>query len=217
MTFPTIPDLPPASDPDNTDQLLLRQPAGALGQDKSVTVQQIQNINIPSLNTLPTNTTPVSTDQFIVNRAGVNYRVNFRDVGFITGTKMWFFANSDSQIPGWTQTGTGDTLLAVKGGSTYTQGGIAQGTWQQVGHSLTGAEMPRHAHGVFGAGSVAGSGAQVKGFKANPLASTPPLQPWATNFTGGTSTEEQATNGSPHNHGNTWRPFANVGIICEKD
>ena len=51
-----------------------------------------------------------------------------------TGVSMWFYENS---VPdGWTiVAAVGDELLAVKGGATYTAGGVAAGTWTQPNHS----------------------------------------------------------------------------------
>lgn len=133
-------------------------------------------------------------------------------------TKMWFYA--DTAPTGWTIDSTpSDELLAVKGGSTYTTGGVQAGTWTQPNHThttpsftLTASEMPTHTHdypkssgGIAnlddGVPASSGTGDEVQ------------IQ---TVSTGG---------GGAHNHGatgngataNTWRPSARVGIICSKD
>lgn len=213
----TIPDLPASALANDTDQMLLRQPAGAAGTDKRVTVSQIRNINIGNLPTLSNPPNPQAGDNMIIARGGVNHRVQFQHVGFEKGVRMWFFENSDINISGWTQVAVGDTLLGVKGGSEYTQGGTTGGTWQQVGHSLTQEEMPRHSHTVRGAGANLGSGNQVKGFKA-PAGFEPVTQFWETLLHGGVATNPDGpADGQPHNHGDTWRPLASVGIICVKD
>lgn len=95
--------------------------------------------------------------------------INFPDVGFEEGTKMWFYQNTAPS--GWAIVdGVGDTVLAVKGGSyAYNvDGGSIAGTWtiETVGtvtehthstanHTLSVAEMPLHNH----SGSVAAGGA----------------------------------------------------------
>ncbi len=132
-----------------------------------------------------------------------------------TATKVWFWQNTAPT--GWTidATAQADAVLAVKSGSgTYAvAGGSQAGTWTQPNHThttgdhtLSIAEMPEHTHVAWslsvGVGAAAGTG-----YIQNTT---------ATSSTGG---------GGSHNHGatggsataNTWRPVANVGIICSRD
>lgn len=208
MTTPTIPDLPVATLVNDSDQLLVRQPAGGLGTDKSCTAQQIRNLNLSGLAGLPTGT-PNANDLMLIARSGTNYQITFQNVGFIQGTKMWFYHNaagSSSELPGWSIFANGDTLLAVKGGSTYTVGGSQQGTWQQVGVSLSISQIPAHTHRVP-------AGKESAGSAVNPgYARRSRDIDVNTTITTGT-----AGSGQPHNHGDTWRPRASVGIICQKN
>lgn len=213
MPDTTIPDLPPSSVANDTDQMLLRQPAGGAGVDRRTTVAQIRNIDVANLSTLTSPPNPQAGDNMIIARGGVNHRVQFQHVGFVKGTRMWFFSNSDAQIPGWTQVSSGDTLLAVKGGSTYTQGGLIQGNWQQTSMSLDIQQIPRHRHSVVGTGATFGSGNRVRGRRSD---LSDPLQFWQTELEGGNPFQPEG-NAVPHNHGNSWRPLASVGIICVKD
>lgn len=118
-----------------------------------------------------------------------------------SGTDTWFY--KDTAPTGWTiQSGLGDTLLAVKGGTTYTTGATSAGTWQQEDHTLTVDEMPAHSHTY-----------------------TKPASPENRRRTNGsecvtsveTGTTSSVGGGQAHNHGNTWRPLARVGIIARKD
>ena len=118
-----------------------------------------------------------------------------------SGTDMWFYA--DSAPTGWTlQTDLGDTVLAIKGGDTYTTGAQVAGTWTQPDHTLTIDEMPSHSHTY-----------------------TAPNDPENKRSTNGSScvTSISATSSTSsvgqdqaHNHGDSWRPLARVGIICKK-
>jgi len=130
---------------------------------------------------------------------------NYVAAPFASGTKMWFFQNTAPT--GWTIDSTpADSLLAVKGGSGAfnVNGGTEAGTWQipdTEGHVLTIAEMPAHAHtmGSWAAGSGVGTGNfSIEGTTLN------------TSTVGGGG-------GHVHTQVDTWRPLAQVGIICEKD
>lgn len=126
------------------------------------------------------------------------------DVGFSGGVGIWVYANS---IPtnllnaGWsTISSVGDTVLAVKGGSTYTTGGTTSGTWQLPDHTLTEDEIPAHTHDIFGNGIAVefGAGAVVVN-------------------TVGTVSSGSTGGGDPHNHGSTWRPAARVGLLIVRN
>jgi len=101
------------------------------------------------------------------------------------GTPMWIYANVAPT--GWTISGaTGDNLLAVKGGSTYTAGGAQAGGWTVTGlssvnesvHKHTGASHvhtmpthvhtgPSHTHLVSGSTNTFGSGLRDEGSGSN--------------------------------------------------
>lgn len=123
---------------------------------------------------------------------------------FDTGgvVKMWFYLNAAPT--NWTEVGSlGDTLLAVKGGTTYTTGGTTKGTWQQTDATLTTSEIPPHTHNsTLAISANSGSGGAF----------------WAHNSSVLTSGSAVAGAGTAtHNHGDTWRPAARVGLICSFD
>lgn len=203
MTTPTIFDLPTATIANNTDLLVMRQPGSALGTDKKVTIDKIRNLDLSSLAGLPTSV--IASDLMLIESAGTNYQIPFQDVGFIPGTKMWFYHNVDTEIPGWTIVASTDNLLAVKGGTTYTTGGVGQGAWQQEDTILSIAQMPAHTHrvklGKDGAGSSGSTNSTRRSKDPDNVANV----------------QSQSTGGGlGHNHGDTWRPLASVGIICSK-
>jgi len=135
---------------------------------------------------------------------------------FASTTKVWFYQNVAPT--GWTIDVTAaDSVLAVKGGSNAynINGGNQAGTWTQpshihatADHTLTIPEMPAHTHPERGQGAGQYGGGLY--------AYDTPYYTVNTGSTGG---------GQPHNHGdttsnataNTWRPLANVGIICIKN
>ncbi len=98
----------------------------------------------------------------------------------------------------------GDTLLAIKGGATYTTGGASAGTWTQPTHTLSTAEMPAHTHTYvpsFSSSAVPWGGNTRNIYVADSTVV-------ATNSTGG---------GGSHSHGGTtYRPLARVGILITK-
>lgn len=203
MTTPTIPDLPTATSLNNTDQFVVRQPAGAAGTDKKVTAQLIRNIDITALSLIPN--APSAGDLMLISQGGSNYRIKFEDVGFVKGNKMWFFHDVASDIKGWSLFSSPDTLLAVKGSptDTYSTGGSVQGTWQQEDHTLTISEIPSHDHTYTAKRGTGGSNSSPA--RGNPTGNT---KQFVTDKKGG---------GNGHNHGNSWRPQASVGIICQKN
>ena len=174
--------------------------------DYKITVALLRKIDIPGLPVLPNPVQP--TDLMIVSQGGDNCQIPFSDVGFVGGTKAWFFQSTAPT--GWTIVpNTGDHLLAVVGGSTYSTGGTAQGTWQQVNHALTIGEIPSHTHTITKTKENTGSSNNLgprRGINVEDNAD-PAMRICTSNATGG---------GGGHNHGNTWRPLANVGLICEK-
>jgi len=138
------------------------------------------------------------------------------DVEIASGSKVWFW--QATAPTGWTiDASAADAVLAVKGGlSSYgVDGGLRAGTWSQLNHThttgdhvLTVAEMPAHTHTYTKESTpIAHSGGNSVG-----------VYP-ATYNTGSTGGNQA------HNHGetgaaapaNTWRPLAQVGIICTKN
>jgi len=118
----------------------------------------------------------------------------------------------------WTAESFTDALLAVKGGSVYTTGASYSGTWTQPDHTLTADEIPAHDHGEEGAhthtasawalnGGTGGSGYREVGRSSSSK----------TSSSDGDHTHAAVGSGNAHNHGNTWRPYAAVGLICTKD
>jgi len=124
-----------------------------------------------------------------------------------SGTKIWFYA--DSAPTGWTIDATpSDRILAVKGGSTYVTGGVQVGSWTVSGIST--ANESSHTHLVSGSTDIFNTGLDDQGSGSNTVT---PSHVHTLSIT------SQA--GSAHNHivnqDGTWRPSANVGIICTKD
>jgi hypothetical protein len=165
---------------------------------------------------------------------------------FPAETKMYFYQNT-APIGWSIVSVTDKLLAVKGGSAAYnTTGGSTAGTWTQPshvhatqGHVLTIAEMPSHNH----TGTTSTGGAHthdVRVYPADPpqyrtginlssyLSSSPSsvsnaaLSDGAHNHTFTTSSKGS---GSSHSHGNTggsatastWRPYAAVGIIAEKD
>ena len=203
-----ITDLPTAPSVSNTDYTIIRQ----AGADYKVQIGLLREIDVsayPSINT------PSPNDLMLINRGGVNYSVRFDRVGFVAGTVFWFY--QDTQPSGWQIVdGLGDSLLGVVGGSNLYQNFGLRGNWQQNGHALTIDQIPSHAHRVLKTKSTTGSSNNLGPVRG----SDPDTGSFLTEPTGGqgsTGTGGPANAPTvPHNHGNTWRPLANVGILCRK-
>lgn len=209
MTSVQMSDLDLAVSADDADLTLIRK---SNTTDYKVTVQLLRNINIPGLPVLAVS--PGATDLLIVSQSGTNCQCNFGSIGFVLGTRMWFYqASAPNGIAPifWriVPAQTGDKVLAVRGGTTYTTAGISQGTWTTANHTLTGAEMPSHTHLIRKTSQTVGApnnSGPLRGQR--PEHNTPTLLNFATS--------EPTGGGQPHNHGDTWRPYAYVGLICEK-
>lgn len=121
-----------------------------------------------------------------------------------SGTKMWFY--QDTAPVGWTLDSTpADALLAVKGGSAAydTTGGTQAGTWTPTGHT--------HGAGTFGVSGTTSAGSSGYGSGAYNLYSMqlyPHTHTFSASVTGTSASGNEAA---------TYRPLAQVGIICTKD
>lgn len=204
MTSPiTIPELDPAGpiDPAN-DYVVVRQGLG----DKKATVDQI---NQPAVAIYPSLPTPLtSTDLVLVNRGGTNYSVNPQAMGFLVNTYSWFYQTTAPL--NWTIVpNSGDRILGTSDaqGNLYNGAlqGTPSGTWQQTGHVLDVTEIPSHDHGITLYQVYTGNGSGHS--KVAPGKNS--------TVTGSARTDPTGTNAA-HNHGNSWRPAAMVGILCQK-
>lgn len=179
--------------------------------DYQVAVSLIRNINIQALSLLPgVGNLATATDKFIISRivSGTpqNFQIQFSQVGLLQGTKLWFY--SLTPPVGWTLiANTGDRILAVSDGVNQYAGaaaGTQNGTWQQTQTVLTINQIPSHSHQMLctvDAGSSIIS--MAKGRTENQIDTGPNR----TAPTGG---------GLGHDHGNTWRPLANIGCLGVK-
>jgi len=140
-----------------------------------------------------------------------------------SGSKVWFYQNTAPS--GWVIDATpADAILAVKGGSAAynTTGGTQAGTWTQPthlhttgDHTLSAAEsgLPAHTHDYT-----------INYYNKEFISSDNWYALFGRQTTGTTSANVAANASQAHNHGNTgssntantWRPLAQVGIICTK-
>lgn len=154
-----------------------------------------------------------------------------------TGMNVWFYANVAPT--GWTLlTGVSDAVLSVKGGSVAynVAGGQQAGTWTQpnhlhdLAHSHT---QNAHNHQVYD--YISASSNKIYNSSGSPVNVTVGTRSnyagWVANIVGDVtllSQDAYTTNSTPTineasgNTGasataNTYRPLANVGIICTKN
>ena len=209
-------DLPVATSAANADTTLLRKGL----TDYQCAVGLIRNINIPSLTPIP-NGYANATDAFMINRTiggtPQNYQINFSQVGLVKGTQMWFY---QGRVPdGWSPiANTGNRLLAVSDGTNQYNGsaaGTQTGTWQQSDWTLTVAQLPPHKHKVYlGKNNTNANTSYVQGVTTpNTSGSGSETVTNAAYTSDGSDNSSPPLLGQPHNHGNTWRPLANVGIM----
>lgn len=204
MSLPpiTIPLLDPAGPIDpNNDLLLIRQGLN----DRKITAGNLNNPILGNLQMLPGQL--ISSDVLLIGRnngAGYdNYIMPPQYLGFLNGTNCYFY---QATAPlGWTVIpNTGDKILAcsVPGGTLYNgaAAGTQAGTWQQTEHVLTIAQIPSHNHNI-----QIRQNNNLGNFVA--MASNTGVGVGSTEFQGG---------GLGHHHGQTWRPLANIGILCSK-
>ena len=222
MSLPpiTIDDLDPASSINqNTDLMIIRQGL----KDAKATPVQVFDLNLSSFAPLPSPL--VQSDVLLVGRnvSGVyqKYLINPQKIGFMKGTCTWFYQNSAPL--GWTVIpGTGDRILAtaLAGGDPYqyTVPG-QQGTWQQEGVVLTVQQIPNHRHfGQFGQNQSNANARYIHGASSLPSGGDPRYgDSPVVGMVGAYNDNSNHNNYGaclPHNHGFTWRPAANVGLLC---
>jgi len=143
--------------------------------------------------------------------SSIDYKVNNF---FVSGRKLWLY--EDTAPTGWTTVSVTDAVLAVKGGTNAynVNGGNTAGTWTQPNHTLTVNEIPVHRHTLQGSGgaTTAYSATDCYGVMGG---NAGPGTKYDTTGHGETSLGDTG-GGQAHNHGDTWRPYATVGIIVEK-
>jgi hypothetical protein len=121
---------------------------------------------------------------------------------------MWIYANIAPD--GWTLNGTpSDQLLAIKGGGTYTTGGVAAGDFTMPNHQHN---MNSHQHSSSGATGAASPGANFEDGDAGTPTSgnhTHTFTVTAVTPVPGDTASDGAVTG--------YRPESYVGIICSKN
>lgn len=131
----------------------------------------------------------------------------------LTSQVIWLYADALNAAMSacWSiVAAVGDSLLAIKGGATYTTGGTSAGTWTQPSHTLTKAEIPKHTHG--GVNIIADGAYRVQtGFGPNAWYA----KTGTYNFLSEDGTADGVL-GNSHNHGITYRPLARVGLLIQK-
>jgi len=150
-------------------------------------------------------------------------------------TKCWFYL--DAAPTGWTIDETpADALLCVKGGSNAynTAGGAQAGTWTQPNHLHTIAHThagPSHSHTLYFGGRSDGAAVLVYDKTRMQSGSTLTADSSAFNFGGsqggndyyycttaaggtGNTGDSSAANSGNSATAATWRPLAQIGIIC---
>lgn len=204
MTAYQLSDLSSTGTAADADEMLLRKGL----TDYRVAVSVIRNISISTLPSLSPDYA-VASDYLIINRTilGVptNFKITYGQVGFPINTKMWFY--NTTPPPNWSVVAnTGDRLLAVSD-SVFKYNGVSAGagtgTWQQTDVTLTIDQIPAHSH-------------TFRAFDHSTSQNT--THPAAGKDTSTTTvTTSTVGGGQPHNHGNTWRPLANIGLIANKN
>jgi len=120
------------------------------------------------------------------------------------GTEMWVYA--DAPPDGWTLSGTAsDTLTAVKGGSTYTTGGVVAGTFSTPAH----AHALGHTHIATGAVPAPPNYWICRDSETGSDSSTR-NHVHTISLTSGAGTTTTNVDGAASGY----RPRARVGIIC---
>lgn len=170
-------------------------------QDKKATVSQVREIDISAFSP---KASPAVTDLVMIGTGSSTYKATFDQVSFPANTYMWFYQASAPS--NWAHVTTlTDCLIGVSGGSTYTTPGSGtNGTWLTADHTLTVSEIPSHNHNINVSKNSLNSFPSI----SNPRAGKSDVAGLSsTDFEGG---------GQGHNHGDTWRPKAAIGIIARK-
>jgi hypothetical protein len=132
-------------------------------------------------------------------------------VQFDSGTKQWFY--QAAAPTGWTiDTTLGNAVLAVHGSSSYSgsgSGGVQAGTWTQPNHT--------HTVDIYASdktGTILSHGAEsITAIATDANDVSWELEAGPASYSGKGKRETTAGGATA----NTWRPFANVGIIASKD
>ena len=130
----------------------------------------------------------------------LDYKVNNF---FVENTRMmWFYENTAPT--GWTTAtdlSASDAVLAIKGGSNdyNVNGGNVAGSWLTATHTLSVAEMAPHQHSYTGRSGTSIAITSVSAVRSLSNTTT-------TGSTGGDCS---------HNHGNTYRPYAAIGLLAQ--
>jgi len=142
-----------------------------------------------------------------------------------SATPIWMYVNTAPE--GWVLgPSVTDRVLALKGGSYGATGGVQVGAWQQDGSDLSIANLPAHTH----TGTTDNDGAHthsVVTYSAEDQGPTKvPRTSRAdnpTNISGAAIssgsehthdfTSDSVGSGTEHDHGDTYRPWAAVGIL----
>jgi len=203
--------------------------------DYKATVGLIRALSLATYANLPGGVQ--NTDNMLIVRGSSQYRIPFSRVGFVPGLALWFY-NTSAQIassaPGWSIVpNTGDALLACAGGGTYNTAQAQGGSWTLPSITLNIQNIPQHQHYLpaqrQNQGGVPGNSLESLMAGTSTISSIPS---WIESFaTGGVGSTRFATNPAspnqrptfndgtataPYALGNTWRPLANVGNICQK-
>jgi hypothetical protein len=212
-----ITGLPSATIANDADLTLLRQGL----TDYSCAVSLIRNINVQNLTSLGSNL--ALSDQFLVSRivasVPTNYKVPFSSIGFIAGTMLWFYMTSSqisASLPGWSIVpNTGDALLGCQGGDVYLTANTQQGTWTQPQFTIDITQIPSHTHTINVYQNSVGGLSKNFSMAANTTVGTSTVGT-SINYEGGRTAEPGAPTG-PIQLDNEWRPYANIGNICQKN
>lgn len=212
-------DLDAQSSALDTDLSLIRRGS----TDYKVTVALLRTINIAGLPLYGTGQGALATDLMMISSGGVNRQLLFGLIGFIKGTRMWFYSNTNPNGAAslyWTVVpSTSDILLASRSNdpnTPYNTGGTLGGDWQQqdvngvAGQGLNINQIPNHTHHYLLGDVREEDRARYPRGAKNSLDGIFGV----TNGVDGSSMAIGAC--APHNHGFGWRPRAAVGIICEK-
>lgn len=201
MSSVQLSDLPIASSANDGDLMLLRSGL----TDYQINVTDIRKLDLSIFTSIAS---PLAADLYYTQSGGQTYSSRFSQIGFVTGTQMWFYQASAPNGDGsWVIVpGTGDSLLAVSDGTNNYFGasaGTQNGSWQQTDLTLTIDQIPAHIHEILTGRNFQQSSSGIYVGRYDTLASS--------------VIETQSTGGNlPHNHGNIWRPFANIGAIYKK-